>query len=565
MGNNRKFGLLVEMKSNIKQFQQGMSKAQGTLKKMTAQFGAMAKGMLAAFGIKAIAGFIKNIFNLYDVQNKAEAALLTALKGREDAQQRLIRQAQELQKATLYGDEETIQAQALLASMELEEEAIKRLTPLVQDLATMKGMKLAAAADLVAKSVGSSTNALSRYGIEITGAVGSSERLNSAVDALTIKFKGQAMAAAEAGSGGLQQLKMALDDVKETMGGVIIEATGVSVAASDLAAKIGEVDWDKVAEETAGFFERWSTSLKETYKWAKYLIPQLNNLMITVGLFKNALPTVEGESPDYNTERTSIKAGELPSVPGLPFMGPATGGAMTLEDTKELHEAFVIQQELLDKQAEYWQAFTSGVAGGNKEALEAVEMFIPALEEEGEVLDGTNEIVQNYLTGIEEMKEKTTMMAAAISGAIAGIGSAFRTMAEDGKMSMKGLMSVVIDTIAAMIQAYLALTIAKVIAKESEKGLFGLILAGIGVAAFTALWHSQVPEFAAGAIVSGETIARVGEYPGASTGNPEIIAPLNKLKGLLGGVGGGVVEFEIRGDKLVGVLNNYSQKRQLMR
>ena len=55
-------------------------------------------------------------------------------------------------------------------------------------MATAKGMNLSAAADLVAKSVGSSTNALSRYGIQIEG-VGSTERLDSAVIALEGQFK----------------------------------------------------------------------------------------------------------------------------------------------------------------------------------------------------------------------------------------------------------------------------------------------------------------------------------------------------------------------------------------
>ena len=39
--------------------------------------------------------------------------------------------------------------------------------------------------------------------------------------------------------------------------------------------------------------------------------------------------------------------------------------------------------------------------------------------------------------------------------------------------------------------------------------------------------------FANGGIAYGSTLARVGEYPGVST-NPEVIAPLNKLRGILG-------------------------------
>lgn len=70
--------------------------------------------------------------------------------------------------------------------------------------------------------------------------------------------------------------------------------------------------------------------------------------------------------------------------------------------------------------------------------------------------------------------------------------------------------------------------------------------------------------FANGGIVSGRlTNAMVGEYPSAGRGNPEIIAPLNKLKSLIGDTGGmsGDVIFTVQGDKLVGVLNNYNKRQ----
>lgn len=67
---------------------------------------------------------------------------------------------------------------------------------------------------------------------------------------------------------------------------------------------------------------------------------------------------------------------------------------------------------------------------------------------------------------------------------------------------------------------------------------------------------AKMPKFAAGGIISGPTIGLMGEYSGASN-NPEVVAPLNKLKSMLGDVGGGLdgrVQFEIKGRKLVGVL-----------
>ena len=62
--------------------------------------------------------------------------------------------------------------------------------------------------------------------------------------------------------------------------------------------------------------------------------------------------------------------------------------------------------------------------------------------------------------------------------------------------------------------------------------------------------------FAEGGVVSGPTLALVGEYSGASN-NPEVIAPLNKLKSMIPQQAGiANVRFELHGRQLVGLLAN---------
>jgi len=66
---------------------------------------------------------------------------------------------------------------------------------------------------------------------------------------------------------------------------------------------------------------------------------------------------------------------------------------------------------------------------------------------------------------------------------------------------------------------------------------------------------------AKGGIYSGPTNALVGEYPGARS-NPEVIAPLNKLKGMLGNSGGAMQgEFVLRGQDLVVALQRAERNR----
>lgn len=91
-------------------------------------------------------------------------------------------------------------------------------------------------------------------------------------------------------------------------------------------------------------------------------------------------------------------------------------------------------------------------------------------------------------------------------------------------------------------------------ASFSEIPIVGIILALAAVAGMVATMLS-LPKFAAGGIAYGPTMGLFGEYPGAAN-NPEVVAPLSKLKSLLNtdSVTGGRVEFEIKGRRLVGVL-----------
>jgi len=229
MANSTLTTMTAVLSMNNSKFKKGVKGSQKALKGFQKQVMNIGGTIAAAFSVRAITNFTKASMRALDTQLKAEQSLLVSLNGRVAAQQMLIKQAQKLQKTTLYGDEETIKAQALIGTMVKEEETIKRLMPLVQDFATAKQMQLSAAADLVAKSIGSSTNALSRYGITITGAVGSAERLETAVEALNKAFGGQAEAAAEADVM-LTQIKNSWGDFQESVGAWLNEGGGTFLA-----------------------------------------------------------------------------------------------------------------------------------------------------------------------------------------------------------------------------------------------------------------------------------------------------------------------------------------------
>jgi len=91
-------------------------------------------------------------------------------------------------------------------------------------------------------------------------------------------------------------------------------------------------------------------------------------------------------------------------------------------------------------------------------------------------------------------------------------------------------------------------------------------VAGIALMAGAAIVRNElkkgpnVQAFADGGIVSGPTLGLMGEYPGASS-NPEVIAPLDKLKGMLntGNNSGYIASTSIQGRDLAIVLERYNK------
>src|SRR3970040_2432177 len=135
-------------------------------------------GVVAAAGLAALAlGKVASIFgSVVEAAAGEERAIAKLNHGLSDlgphadrVSRSLIAHAAALQRQTTFGDESIIAADAMIASFVKEEGARK----------AAKGSALVSAARRAAKSLGSSTNALARYGIQVEGAVGSSQRLES--------------------------------------------------------------------------------------------------------------------------------------------------------------------------------------------------------------------------------------------------------------------------------------------------------------------------------------------------------------------------------------------------
>ncbi len=210
---------MADQKVNIDIRTKGAKKAKDDLGGLNGSIAKMGKAVgiasAAYFGARGLINAFSSTIELAGIQEQAEKQLETALGKRSQA---LLNQASALQKVTTFGDESIIGVQASIAAFLDSEEQIKKATEATLDIAVAMGMDLKSAGDLVAKTLGSSTNAMSRYGIEVKGAVGSTERLESLTGNVARLFGGQATAQAETMAGALQQAKNSSGDLAEAIG-----------------------------------------------------------------------------------------------------------------------------------------------------------------------------------------------------------------------------------------------------------------------------------------------------------------------------------------------------------
>lgn len=183
--------------------------------------GIKAIGAAALVAAAATVAFVAKSVGAYKVQeaavNKLNQSLVQQGIFTADLSKKYQENAAALQKLTTFGDEAIISAQAQLQSYLGQTEVTQEVTKATLDFASAMGVDLKTAADLIGKTVGSSTNALSRYGIEVDTSGTKTEKLAAVTAALNDKFGGQSEAAAK-GLGALDQLSNSVGDLFEKFG-----------------------------------------------------------------------------------------------------------------------------------------------------------------------------------------------------------------------------------------------------------------------------------------------------------------------------------------------------------
>jgi len=216
-----------------------------------------------ALGFRALARGVTNTINAYREQVKAEAKVRQAIVSTQGAAQRsfeqLTKQASELQKTTLFGDEEILNnaTAQLLTFTNIAGDNFDRTQAVALDLATVLDGDLKSSSIQLGKALNdpvANLSALSRSGIQfsedqkkVIKELASTNRLAEAqtviLDELERQYGGQAEAAAKA-DGGFKQLSNTWGDLMESIG------AGVTRFLRPLIGFIGDVvsginDWFK--------------------------------------------------------------------------------------------------------------------------------------------------------------------------------------------------------------------------------------------------------------------------------------------------------------------------------
>ena len=177
----------------------------------------------------AVIRVVKDLTEAYFEQERAIAGMEAALKATGTYTPELSRDIQELasglQTVSVYGDEATIAATGMLQSLaKLSDDGLMQAIPLVHDLAAGMGLDLVTAASLIGKTLGSTTNALSRYGIVLDATAPASEKLIALTEQINSSFGGMAEAMGDTAAGSMVKLTNAVGDLKEAGGHLIMIA-----------------------------------------------------------------------------------------------------------------------------------------------------------------------------------------------------------------------------------------------------------------------------------------------------------------------------------------------------
>ena len=212
---------LDEASKAVEKATNGFDKQKGGMNSLVGAAKGLVAGYLSIQTAKRALDFALESVEAYRTQERAINGLNIALKNAgvytDQYAQHLKELASEIQSYSNYGDEAILKAQGVAQAFMGQVRITDQLTKAVVDFAAAMDMDLEQAFTLVGKSIGSDTNALSRYGVELKKGMTDSEKMAAITKQLSERYQGQAAIMVDAN----KQLKNSIGDMKEAFGGAL--------------------------------------------------------------------------------------------------------------------------------------------------------------------------------------------------------------------------------------------------------------------------------------------------------------------------------------------------------
>jgi len=220
-----------------------------------------------------------------------------------------------------------------------------------------------------------------------------------------------------------------------------------------------------------------------------------------------------------------------------------SGQVFTIEELRRRTAAFkgtkIVPKKKPVQMSQEEREGRARMAKGKAEALalpsiEPIKAIKVELQSIPDVLD---EISVSFSETFTKMEQMAMMVSSTFR-------NAFMSTADASEASHKEMIASAKNAAREQIKIALATAVAEQIKKILSTVPFPLnlaIAAGAG-SIVGSLFAKTIPAFADGGIISGPTIGLMGEYAGART-NPEVIAPLDKLKSMIATNGGSTEVF----------------------
>jgi len=203
----------------------------------------------------------------------------------------------------------------------------------------------------------------------------------------------------------------------------------------------------------------------------------------------------------------------------------------------------------------------ASVGGYTAEQFDKID---DALKRVDAAIDGSKDKVKDFSISWQETTNTingilTNLVRDSITKFAENVGKA---LAGEGTNPFEGFGLMIADAAIGIGKALIAYGVAITAFALAISNPFAAIAAGAALVIAGSYLKSRLSKksqaakptaFADGGIISGPTLGLMGEYPGASR-NPEVVAPLDKLKSLMG-EGGGTLEARISGNDLLILMN----------